>query len=257
MDEAGIQQAGALSTAIISSAIQNKGAKDRQDDANKKNLEFWGMQNEYNHPSSQMARLREANLNPNLIYGTSGNQSVGNAEAIAPSKASPHEQRDWMQHLNAFAQGKNIGAQTDNLREQNTVLQQEATLKALQASESESRTAMNKFDLGLKSELRTNSLEFANENVRRMRADATTASLMAVFNDKTLADRIEAIKYGVENAKASLKGTQLDNQLKAYERDLNKLGLTKNDSRLFRILGNNWLDMKDYYNENLKWKPRQ
>ena len=32
-------------------------------------LADWRMQNEYNHPSAQMARLREAGLNPNLVYG--------------------------------------------------------------------------------------------------------------------------------------------------------------------------------------------
>lgn len=37
----------------------------------------WNKQNEYNHPSAQMERLREAGLNPNLVYG-SGN-ATGNA----------------------------------------------------------------------------------------------------------------------------------------------------------------------------------
>lgn len=33
------------------------------------NLQMWNMQNQYNSPASQMARFKEAGLNPNLIYG--------------------------------------------------------------------------------------------------------------------------------------------------------------------------------------------
>lgn len=35
-------------------------------------IEDWQKTNAYNHPSEQMARLRMAGLNPNLIYGNSG-----------------------------------------------------------------------------------------------------------------------------------------------------------------------------------------
>ena len=34
------------------------------------NLEAWHMQNDYNSPSSQMKRLKDAGLNPNLAYGS-------------------------------------------------------------------------------------------------------------------------------------------------------------------------------------------
>lgn len=34
-----------------------------------KDLEMWNRANEYNAPTAQMARLREAGLNPNLVYG--------------------------------------------------------------------------------------------------------------------------------------------------------------------------------------------
>ena len=42
-----------------------------------KNKEMWDLQNEYNHPRHQMARFRNAGLNPNLMYGmgTPGNVS--------------------------------------------------------------------------------------------------------------------------------------------------------------------------------------
>ena len=48
-------------------------------DANKRDLKLWQLQNEYNKPLAQMERFKEAGLNPNLIY-TQGN--AGNASSI-------------------------------------------------------------------------------------------------------------------------------------------------------------------------------
>ena len=42
-----------------------------------KNMEAWQMQNEYNHPAEQMKRLKQAGLNPNLMYGQGQQTSAG------------------------------------------------------------------------------------------------------------------------------------------------------------------------------------
>lgn len=66
-----------LSTAMSmgESLLNNYEAKKQTKKAYERDLAFWNMQNEYNSPVNQMARLREAGLNPNLIYGqvNSGN----------------------------------------------------------------------------------------------------------------------------------------------------------------------------------------
>lgn len=51
-----------------------------------KNLEMWNRQNEYNAPTAQMQRLKDAGLNPNLVYG---NGSVGNASSEPPKYQAP------------------------------------------------------------------------------------------------------------------------------------------------------------------------
>ena len=43
--------------------------RDQAEFAYNKDLEMWNRANEYNAPTAQMARLREAGLNPNLVYG--------------------------------------------------------------------------------------------------------------------------------------------------------------------------------------------
>lgn len=46
-----------------------------------RNLNMWNLQNQYNSPTMQMARLRAAGLNPNLVYGG------GNVSGLTTSNA--------------------------------------------------------------------------------------------------------------------------------------------------------------------------
>lgn len=83
-----------------------------QDQANKANLKLWREQAEYNKPINQIARLQEAGLNPNLIYGSGG---VQNTITSAPKMESPN-----LPSLNlmAYQQVLNGKAQYDLLKEQ-------------------------------------------------------------------------------------------------------------------------------------------
>ena len=72
---------------LFSSIFGNRGRRRSESAARKFNLEQWHRQNQYNHPIEQMARLKAAGLNPNLIYGTSPGAATGNAGAVAPGKA--------------------------------------------------------------------------------------------------------------------------------------------------------------------------
>lgn len=50
-----------------------------------KDLEMWNLQNEYNTPSQQMQRFKDAGLNPNLIYGKG---TAGNATQLPKFQAA-------------------------------------------------------------------------------------------------------------------------------------------------------------------------
>lgn len=78
-------------TSLLGSSASYKGQKD----TNKTNIRLaqegrehdqnmWNQQNAYNTPEMQMQRLKEAGLNPNLVYG-SGQASTGNADAPKPA----------------------------------------------------------------------------------------------------------------------------------------------------------------------------
>lgn len=48
------------------------------------NEKMWNLQNQYNLPSNQMARFKEAGLNPNLIYGQGNSGNSGTPPSWSP-----------------------------------------------------------------------------------------------------------------------------------------------------------------------------
>ena len=84
---AGATVAGTAANAISQGNLNKKNrafAKEMYQTQKQDNLDFWQMQNSYNSPEAQMARLKEAGLNPHLAYG---NGSVANTGG---SISSPH-----------------------------------------------------------------------------------------------------------------------------------------------------------------------
>lgn len=70
--------------------LQNQGNRELAEYAYEKNLEMWNRQNVYNSPVEQIQRLKDAGLNPNIIYGN-GSASTGNA-SNPPSYNAPQLQ---------------------------------------------------------------------------------------------------------------------------------------------------------------------
>jgi hypothetical protein len=117
--------AGAGLLGNVANSLFQKGADKRQ---NKAQIDLWNMNNKYNHPSSQMARLREAGLNPNLVYGGSVQGATGQStSAPTVAKEAPIKIGN---PLETYANAKQQTLTTDNLRAQNTVLLNDAALKA-------------------------------------------------------------------------------------------------------------------------------
>lgn len=65
--------------------LNNYYSKKNTKKAYERDIAFWNMQNEYNSPANQMQRLKDAGLNPNLIYGqiNSGNAAGSVHSGIA------------------------------------------------------------------------------------------------------------------------------------------------------------------------------
>lgn len=231
---------------IGSTAISNSGGKKSQERANDYNVDFWNMQNAYNHPTQQMARLRESGLNPHLVYGQGSGQSSGNAQSIAPAKASEYKFDNPLKDISSFQDFKQKKVQTDNLQEQNTLIQQDALLRAAQTQKTAAEGQSAKVKAEVDTELRTTSMDLMREQLRITQQNALGLELDNRFKDQTLKSRVQDVAMRVRNAQALLKGTNLSNQLKKYEKELNEIGIQKDDNLFFRILGKSYKMLNDY-----------
>lgn len=63
--------------------------RELQNSQNAWNLAQWNRQNEYNSPANQMNLLRQAGLNPNLVYGNLAGASAGSLESAGADISSP------------------------------------------------------------------------------------------------------------------------------------------------------------------------
>ena len=98
----------------------------------KRNFKMWQAMNEYNKPINQIARLKEAGLNPNLAYNSSGAANAGNAT----SSANAGNQAGYVSPLNkvidklsAFAQLKSLMLDNENKKKQGKTIDLENLLK--------------------------------------------------------------------------------------------------------------------------------
>lgn len=115
---------------LIGGAFGNRSRKKEAKRQRNWNEDMWERQNAYNTPANQMKRLKDAGLNPALMYGQ-GN--VGNAEKVQ-GYDQPYVENIGAQVAQSAAAGaqlslvnaqrKNIEADTAN-KEQNTILQKE------------------------------------------------------------------------------------------------------------------------------------
>lgn len=216
------------------------------------NIKQWHMQNEYNSPQEQMKRLQLAGLNPNLVYGKGADniaQPIAAARGEVPSGNAPR-----VDLSNAFANYQNFAlrrADLDNRTAQNTVLVQEAALKAAQTSSIIQATAKSVFDLDLAKELRTISANVAGEQLRKLQFEnvytlekaeqlvATRESSIQMAAEKVLSER--ANRANTETQRRLIEGqiqqVKSSTELQRLDIELKKNGINPNDPIYLRVLG--------------------
>lgn len=247
-------------SSIFSNLIGNAGSKRAQERANRHNIAFWKMQNQYNHPVEQMARLKSAGLNPNLIYGGSPSSATGNADKIAPSKAAEFKFDNPLQDINQFANLEQINATTDNLREQNKVIIQDAILKGMQSlkTQAEGQSAQTKAKLD--NALFDTSLDIQKENLRRLKQQIVGQDLDNLLKDSTLKTKVEQEVTRLSLIKQELTNSELLGELRKLENELKAQGLENANpimKWIYRHLGN-FGENLDYFKDlkDGKIKPR-
>lgn len=229
---------------IATSAINNNQAKKAQERADRYNLAQWNRQNAYNHPVEQMARMQKAGLNPRLIYGSSPSQASGNADKVAPSKAAPYKFQNPFEELGRFQDFRQKNVVTDNTKSQTEVNVATALLKMQQSAESISRTSKNKFDLNLAEDLRQNSLDAANENLRQMQNRTAMSNIDLYVKTQTQANEVKIVAERLALLKEQKNYAEAGTTLRNLETKLKREGL-ENSTPLMRFLWKQFVEGRD------------
>lgn len=113
------------------------------------NLSDWSMSNEYNSPQQQMARLKMAGLNPNLVYGN-GAQAGEAAGVKAASHGNWNPQAPELPlgtaagaGIAAYQDARLKDAQIDLLKEREKNLVEDSRLKAIKGISESVRQALD------------------------------------------------------------------------------------------------------------------
>lgn len=193
-----ISGVGSLLGGIGSSAMNNKAVKDtnkanmeiakyqaqwqqqENEKAYQRSLNMWNLQNEYNSPTQQMARIRAAGLNPNLVYGNgvTGNSS-GSTPQYEPAKFNaPTMQayRGWnlgiSDAISQFLAYRTAKAQVDNMEAQNGLIRQQTATEATKQANIAASTSRSEFDLNMAKELKDVSVSSAIADMNQKQAGA-------------------------------------------------------------------------------------
>lgn len=217
-------------------------------------LADWTMQNEYNSPQSQMARLREAGLNPNLVYGKGAdNTSMAVRSSSQPSwsPSAPKFDLNPGAALMTYYDVQMKQAQIDNLKVQNTVMEQDQLLKQATTSQTLANTAQTQQQVDQANSLFPISLEAKIAELRKtkvgtdiMLAENERAAAQNSSNLREAAQRI--LNMRSQNANTDLERSRIqksidnmerDGQLKQLDIDLKKNGIQPTDNIFLRLLG--------------------
>lgn len=102
------------------------------DKQNQQQIDFWKMNNEYNTPFNQRARLEQAGLNPDLMYGGSGNMYQSQMPGAASGSAPNVDYGSFSDNLRFAMQAQVMDAQISKIEQENRLLAEQALNQAEQ-----------------------------------------------------------------------------------------------------------------------------
>lgn len=199
-------------------------------------LADWTMQNEYNSPQAQMARLKAAGLNPALVYqngATHTAQAVRSSDTPQWNPKAPQFDLGSaaVSGISAYYDSQIKDVTTDNLKAQNAVLVQEALLKAAQIGATIASTNKTNFDTDLAKEIRKYSVEAARLGVGKAAADLRRTEIgtdidlarnerEAMMNSTSIQEavhRMAAIRQSNLESQERILKSKLDREIKSKE----------------------------------------
>ena len=121
---------GNLFTGGASARKQYQYQSKLMDKQNQQQIDFWKMNNEYNTPFNQRARLEQAGLNPDLMYGGSGNMYQSQMPGAASGSAPNVDYGSFSDNLRFAMQAQVMDAQVSKIEHENQLLAEQALTQA-------------------------------------------------------------------------------------------------------------------------------
>lgn len=173
-----------LGFSSFNSILKQINGSSQQKDANAMAMQAWNIANDYNHPVNQMARLKAAGLNPNLVYGSG---SVTGNTASAPGlvgggiSTGVESAFKGLNQVLGFAQGK---ATLDSTKAQAQASQAAAGASSAQAANLNAQAAINETRNKYEEKSQIADLNYKQALAEKTKAEASIAKGEAnIFGD--------------------------------------------------------------------------
>lgn len=180
----GIGAIGNFFTGGASARKQYQYQSKLMDKQNQQQIDFWKMNNEYNTPFAQRARLEQAGLNPDLMYGGSGNMPQSQMPSAASPGSAPNvDYGSFSGNLSFAMQAQLMDAQVSKIEHENQLLAEQALTQA---------------------------------SLRDLQSGQAADALARAEHQK-IYNRHADTRYFLENETRSLKNTLLGSDVNSYE----------------------------------------
>ena len=124
---------GSIFTGGASARKQYQYQSKLMDKQNQQQIDFWNMNNKYNTPLAQRARLEQAGYNPDLMVGGSGNMFQSQMPSAASPGSAPHvDYGSFSDNLRFAMQAQVMDAQVSKIEQENKLLAEQALNQAQQ-----------------------------------------------------------------------------------------------------------------------------
>ena len=124
---------GSMFTGGVSARKQYQYQSKLMDKQNQQQIDFWNMNNKYNTPLAQRARLEQAGYNPDLMVGGSGNMFQSQMPSAASPGSAPNvDYGSFSDNLRFAMQAQVMDAQVSKIEQENKLLAEQALNQAQQ-----------------------------------------------------------------------------------------------------------------------------
>lgn len=209
----------------------------------------WNQVNDYNSPLQQMQRLKEAGLNPHLVYDNGATHTASSVPSTQHQSWNPETPdikgigQAAMQGLGAYQDFTLQQEQVKNMQQQRANMEMDNLLKGLQASGYAVKNAQDSLDLDKARKTFDTSISQIEENLRATKTRTDIAiteevrdAAMHAPNLATAIERVAALHKSTQLTDQQIRNLKNNEVLQKLEINMRNKGMTYNDNIILRML---------------------